>query len=114
MIRRLKGHWHKIGLVRKCFESVIILLLLLSINPANAVRFSVLTDGEPEIAVKCKPYYEDDEESFFPGTVVARIFFPVYSISPYRYMGLYNYYVNRYQIYRILIFTIAVPKMPVG
>lgn len=114
MMNKVKGHWHKIGLIRKCFEGIVILLLLLSINPANAVRFSVLTDGEFEIAVKCKPHYEDDEEPLFPENPVGRFFFPVYSISPYKYMKNANFEVTQFQVLRLGVFSIAWPKVPVG
>lgn len=89
------------------------LLLLLSINPTNAVRFSVLTDGEFEIAVKCKPHYEDDESLFLENSV-ARFFFPVYAISPYKYMKNANFEVTQFQVLRLGVFNIAWPKVPVG
>jgi len=118
MLTKLKTHWHKMGLVRKIIEAVTAVMLLLSTSPGLAVRFAILTDAEPTVALACHPKYDPDSETILPGTAVGKWVFPTYTIYPQRYSGFFHEDTGTsivdFQIYRILIFNVALPQVSPG
>lgn len=113
---KLKAHWHRIGLTRKIVAGVVLAFLLLSTSPSLAVRFAILTDAEPGVALSCHPRLEAGGSSILPGTAVGKWFFPVYTIYPQRYTGFFHEATDAtivdFQAYRILIFNVALPLIP--
>ncbi|WP_204120625.1 hypothetical protein [Levilactobacillus sp. 244-2] len=118
MLTKLKAHWHKIGLARKIIEIMVAVMLLLSTSPSLAVRFSILNDAEPAVAVSCHPKYDPDSATILPGTAIGKWVFPTYTIYPQRYTGFFHEDTGTsivdFQIYRILIFNVALPQVSPG
>jgi len=116
MLTKLRAHWHKIGLFRKIIEVVMAVMLLLSTSPSLAVRFAILTDAEPALAVSCHPKYDPEDATILPGTVIGKWFFPTYTIYPQRYTGFFHEATEtsivEFQVYRVLIFNVALPQVP--
>ena len=117
MLAKLKAHWHKIGLARKIVEVVVAAMLLLSTSPGLAVRFAILTNAEPAVAASCHPKYDPDSATILPGTAIVNGSFN-YTIYPQRYSGFFHEDTGTsivdFQIYRILIFNVALPQVSPG